>query len=131
MFHELASALEIKPTTRELRIFGLALALVLIMVAYRFGLEYLNWLALTFLAAAIFIPQLLRPVVMVLLIITVPIGWIISRFVLIVFFCLIVAPVALSRRLLKHDPLNLHTKKELTTYWEELEPNRHYDKMHL
>lgn len=131
MLQELKAALKIKPKIRELRLFGVLLALVLVIVASKFGLEYLIWLTLVLLAMVVVAPRLLRPIVIVLLILTVPIGWIISRLVLIVFFYLVVTPVALIRRLLRHDPLNLRPQKDQATYWEELEPNRNYDKMYL
>lgn len=130
MLKDIKNALRIKRKNWELRAFGIILALIFITLAYRFGAAYLYWVALALLTTAILVPRLISPLVSVLLILTAPIGWLISRLVLIIFFYLVVTPVALIRRFLKHDALRLKSEKR-DSYWEDIEPDVNHDKMHL
>jgi hypothetical protein len=52
-------------------------------------------------------PPLIRPVFVVLILVTFPIGWVISHLLLGAIFYLLVTPIGLVLRLTGHDPLQL------------------------
>ena len=130
MLQDIKTALRIKPKTWELRVFGIILAVIVSVIGHRFEISYLPWAGLGFLTVSLVLPRLLTYVVLVLLVLTAPIGWIVSRIILTLFFYLIVTPIAIIRRLSKHDTLHLRPGKE-QSYWEHIEPNENHDKMHL
>jgi len=120
------------PSRAQLRRFGMALALVLAFVAYRFGFFPLYYASATAVAAATAWPHIFRPVHFFLVVITFPIGWITSRVFLVFFFFMIITPIAVSRRLLGYDPLKLkHDPEKTATCWEDFEENINYDSMGL
>ena len=115
-----------KPESSQLRWFGLlwlplflaALALVLI---FRLALVS-AWMVLIPLAVASFMlgllaPQRLRPVFVGLLLLTFPIGFVVSYLVLAVLFFLVITPVALVMRLFGRDALGLRFDRVAESYW--------------
>ncbi len=130
MIQDIKTALQIKPKNWELRVFGIILALILIFLAIRFNILYLSWTAGIPMMLAIIKPRLLTLPVLTLIVITAPIGWTLSRIALVISFYLGVTPVAIARRLLKHDTLHLKPENR-NSYWEEVERNASHDKMHL
>jgi hypothetical protein len=54
-----------------------------------------------------FIPTLIRPVFLLLIVVTFPVGWLVSNLLLILIFYLVVTPIGLLLRVKGHDPLSL------------------------
>jgi hypothetical protein len=62
-------------------------------------------------------PQLLRPIFVGALVLTFPIGWLVSRLVLAVLFYTVFTPVGLLFRLAQRDALGLKTGGDAVSYW--------------
>ena len=112
------------PGSRELRWFaGLwfpALCVVLGMAAQRNGLEgvaYVMWVAAAALGVAGLIrPSTIRPVYTGLILVTFPIGWVVSYLLLLAMFFLVVTPIGwLVRRF--HDPMDRAFDRQALSYW--------------
>jgi hypothetical protein len=77
----------------------------------------LGILAFTVGPAGIVFPRLLKPVFVTWLALAFPIGWVVSRVVLMVLFWGVMTPVALIARLFGRDVLTLRRPQGATTYW--------------
>lgn len=66
----------------------------------------------------LFFPRLLKPIFVGWMILAFPIGWLVSRIILMLLYFGIFAPVGFVLRVLGHDPLRLK-KPEVESYWEE------------
>ncbi len=119
-------SLNLNPTEKQLREFGLAglcmcVAIgLLLFLTNRIGLNGI-FLAIG-IGAALFVLSristgLIKPVYLVLIVVTFPIGWLISHFFMGLFYFGIVTPVALIFKMLGRDPLNRKYDKNAQTYW--------------
>ena len=72
-------------------------------------------------------PRALRPLYVGLLLITAPIGFVLSYVILGVLFYLLITPMALVLRLVGYDPLKRKFEREAETYWVEVEPRASKD----
>ncbi|MDP3794507.1 MAG: SxtJ family membrane protein [bacterium] len=124
---------ELHPSVRQLRLFGLVLLALLGFFAYRFPSARLVLTGVELLIfAGLFYPQVLQWVYLALMALTLPIGWLLSRLVLTLFFVVVISPFGTIRRLTGRDPLHLRFREhDTTSYWEDVEQNAHFDKMHL
>lgn len=118
------SDLPLNPSARLLRQFaGLWIAVFCGLAAWH-GLVHaetrvalvLAAIALTVGSLGLVWPSLIRPVFVAWLILAFPIGWMVSRVVLVVLFALI-TPVAVFFRLRGHDELKLRRRTDAATYW--------------
>ena len=66
----------------------------------------------------LFFPRLLKPIFVGWMILAFPIGWLVSRIILMLLYFGVFAPVGFVLRILGHDPLRLK-KPEVESYWEE------------
>jgi hypothetical protein len=118
------SDLPLKPSRRMLRQFAGLWIVFLNGLAAWHGLAHgetrvalaLVVLALTIGPAGLVWPSIIRPVFIGWLILAFPIGWLVSRVVLLIFFSLII-PVALLFRIRGRDALQLRRRTDRTTYW--------------
>ena len=83
---------EFNPGIKQLRVFGIVLGLVCILI---YGTRVQSALLLIFAAIAVLLavikPRAYLPLVKILLAVTYPIGWILSRVLLVIFFfCVLV-----------------------------------------
>jgi hypothetical protein len=118
--------LNLKPSKKELRTFGLCalafLAIVGWIVFRRSGSAPVGasiagiGLALAVLGFAV--PQVLRPVWVVLMVINYPIGWVITHVVMAIIFYLVVTPVGIIMRLTGRDPMERAFDRTAKTYWK-------------
>jgi Saxitoxin biosynthesis operon protein SxtJ len=125
------------PRSRELRWFaGLwfpALCLVVGLAAHRNGLEglaYVTWVAGVALGlAGLLRPSTIRPVYTGLILITFPIGLVISNLLLLAMFFLVVTPIGwLVRRF--HDPMDRAFDRQAISYWTTRDvsaPDRYFN----
>lgn len=135
MFREITETIRsFETTSRKLRLFGIILVVVLAMAG--FLAESRSVKITAFLASAVLIflalalPAAIKPIWIGLMVITLPIGWIISRTILVALFYLIIAPMALVSRLLGKDILKMRWTKT-PSYWEPFEENKNPDSMGL
>jgi hypothetical protein len=69
-------------------------------------------------------PPLARPVFIGLVLLTLPIGWVVSHVLLALILFLVVTPIGVVLRLLGHDPLQLRDDPRRTTMWQTSGPMR-------
>jgi hypothetical protein len=105
-----------------LRQFGWLLALVLAVAGWRIGpsragLTLQATAALVFAVGSLW-PAALRGIYLVLLVLTFPVGWALSRVLLAVVFYGLITPLALGFRLAGRDPLQRRADAAADTYWQ-------------
>ncbi len=113
------------PSRRDLVIFGAALpvffALIGLVLAHRLGAPPLSWFvwgAGALLTAVYFgFSPVRRPIFVGWAYLVYPIGWTISHLLLLVIYWLVVTPIALLLRLLRHDPLARSFEPSASSYW--------------
>ena len=118
------SDLPLKPTPRMLRQFAGLWVVAFSALAAWHGLVHaetrlaivLAALAATVGPLGLLWPAILRPVFVAWLVVAFPIGWVVSRVVLLVLF-LLITPFAVVFRMRGHDELKLRRRPEATTYW--------------
>ncbi len=134
MFREIAETLRaLHPSHRQLRLFGVILGALVAYAAQTIeGADVLGGSAAGVLIAflALVLPRAIESLWKTLMALTLPIGWIVSRLILIIFFYLILSPISLFLRLIGHDPLKRRKSVE-GTYWEPFEENLRPDSMGL
>jgi len=69
-------------------------------------------------------PQWLKPVYVGLMLVSFPIGWVVSHVTLAVIYYLVFTPVALLFRLIGRDALERQFDRQATTYWEPYRPDQ-------
>ena len=84
-----------------------------IVWAFCFGISFVGY----------FFPSLIRPLFVGLLVITFPIGWVVSHLFLLLIFSLVITPLGFVMKIKKHDPLNLKMPKE-PSMWKEIEAKK-------
>ena len=116
--------LNTRPAARDLRVFGLCCVALLGFMGWsasRRGLPSVAvaaWVAgaLVVLPGLIY-PALLRPVYLLAIYVTFPIGFVLSYVILTAVYCLVFAPIGLLLRLGGKDPLTRRFDPQLKSYW--------------
>jgi len=124
-----------KPNKRQLQIFGLASLVLsagmgtLVFATHKvFGyvlepesastVAISLWiLSLYCILAVAILPGALLPLYVVLTALTLPIGYVMSYFVMGVIYFFVLTPIALICRLARRDPMNRKFEPEISTYW--------------
>jgi Saxitoxin biosynthesis operon protein SxtJ len=114
-----------EPGPRQLAVFAAVLpvtfALLGLMVGHRLGYTGARnglWTAGAALTAAyVAIPRLRRPLYVGMSRAAYPIGWVLSHIILLAVFVLVVTPMALVLRGLRHDPMQRRFDSSLASYW--------------
>ena len=118
--------INIRPNARQLRQFaGIWFPLFALMVGLLLGQKFDLWrfafglwgFALLMAPVGLWRPQSARWLFVGLMILTFPIGFVISHLVLLVLYYLVLTPVGLALRLFGRDPLDKHPNPDATTYW--------------
>jgi hypothetical protein len=68
--------------------------------------------------------NIIKPVYVVFVVVTFPIGWVVSHVVMGIFYFGIITPVALFFKIIKRDPLCRKADKAATSYWIEYRKKR-------
>ena len=115
------------PEPRELRQFGLlffpAFMAMIAWITYRVTGQWtipgicLGLAGLAFLLGAL-APAAIRPIWIVTMYLTFPIGFVISHVLMAIVYYLILTPAGLLLRLFKGDPLQRKADPTATTYWK-------------
>ena len=114
------------PGPKELRTFGrvalFMLPLIFLLLSWLKGLT-LFWVligcavgVLIYLLSLIS-TQLIKPIFIVLQLLTLPIGLIVSYAVMGIFYYLVLTPVGIFFRFLRRDPLHRKFEPEINSYW--------------
>lgn len=87
------------------------------------------WLAAVAVRGLAFIrPCLIRPIFVGLILITWPIGWIVSNFVLAIVYYGTMTPIGLFRRWRSGDTLGRELDRQALTHWVEVQPDNRPDR---
>jgi hypothetical protein len=115
-----------KPNQRELRQFSLAWTVFFGLIgAYSLWALDAPVAASTFwIVAAVGVggwlrPRAIRPAYLVMMALALPIGWVVSRLLLVVVYYLVLTPIGLVLRLFGYDPLCRKMDGSATSYWAE------------
>ncbi|QDT93237.1 SxtJ family membrane protein [Gimesia algae] len=115
-----------KPSSRELRIFSVALGSLLALIAFvSFRASASVPLAVTLSGIAVLIalvglmaPEKIKPVYLVWMILLFPVRWAVSCLLIALVYYLIITPIGLTLRLLGHDLVGRHFDSQTTSYWK-------------
>ncbi len=116
-----------KPARSELRIFGFGLALFCAVIAVWLFLKgghsaWITGLLFTFAVLAalvsVIVPERLRAVYWVLMVLAFPIGWVMSHAIFAVVFYFVFTPIGILFRLRGRDPMQRRFDPHAKTYWE-------------
>jgi hypothetical protein len=122
--------LNLNPTDRDLRIFGLLLGLFTPtfgwLICRRFAWQT-PWVGLALACAilivtALTIPSLLRWIYLAWNVAVFPLGWLVSHVVLAIVYWGVITPIGLALRILGKDPLQRGFDRQATTYWRRRTP---------
>lgn len=130
MIKEIKNVLrEFSVSNKQLSLFGYVSAVVIGLVYIAHG--GVGWMAVAVLFAVLglFKPQSLLPVVKALIAATYPIGWVVSRVLLTIFYVCILTPIGIMYRMFEGSKWSVDPT--VKTYWEDVEENLHHDKMSL
>lgn len=113
----------IKSGTKELKNFGLTMAIVLGLIGLflwwqaRPSAIYFLATAVLFFGPALCCPKILWPFQKIWMSLAVILGWLMSRVILIVLFYLVTTPIGLILKISGKDLLDLKIEKNKNSYW--------------
>ena len=118
------------PSTRELRIFGMLMAVFLGMLGEillrRTGswtVAYLVWAAALLLSALYYLAPVSQSVIFrAWMSVVYPIGWVVSHLLVAITFYFVITPIGLAIRWLSRDSLNRSFDRSAKTYWVTRNP---------
>lgn len=119
-------SLNLKPTDKQLRDFGLiglcmcTVVVVLLLMLGKIGpigTGIIAGISVVLFILSRISTACIKPVYLVLIVVTFPIGWVLSHVLVAVFYYGIVTPVALVFKLIGRDPLHRAMDKDASTYW--------------
>jgi hypothetical protein len=126
-------SLNLKPSEKQLKDFGLAALVMFNVIGFVllwFGkipptgcLAFAIAGVLTFLLGRIS-TKLIKPVYLTMIVLTFPIGWVISHLAMALFYYVIISGIGLFFRLIKRDPLGKKYDLHADTYWLPSKSNR-------
>lgn len=109
-----------RPSSVKLRQFALCLAVVLIVVAWYRGPGWPLCIAAVLIGMlSLLWPKLLRPVYVLVTMLTLPLGMVIGELALLFIYALVFVPIGLLFRLMKRDALHRELDRDGVSYWEE------------
>ena len=118
--------LDLNPSHKTLRQFGLICLIMLnvigLLLGWRFDLPKIAVIGLCLGGIVLFVlsrisAKFLKPVYVGLMVISFPIGWVISHLVMVLFFFGVITPVGLVFRLLGRDALHRKWDRQAESYW--------------
>ena len=124
-------SLNLKPSEKQLREFGeIALCMcniVGLLLMWIAALPVKAFILFCICGVAVFglsriSVKLVRPIYLGLIVLTFPIGWVISHALMAIFYYVVIGGVGLIFKLLKRDPLNRRYEPQTPSYWI---PHRH------
>ena len=120
--------MKIDTSAKKVRNFGLLFSFIAIAFAafryYRGGNLWVWFVCASafFLLTGMFLKPVLRPIYVVWMRFAYLLGWLNTRFLLGVFFFVVMTPVGLLMRLFGRDPLNRRIDRTQTSYWMKRDP---------
>lgn len=126
-------SLNLQPTKKVLRDFGLAAVLMSgvlgLLLLWTGKISLIGLGVIILIGTILFVlsrisPTLIKPVYLCLVILTFPIGWVVSHLIMVVFYYGIITPVAIMFKITGRDPLNRKYDPQAQTYWIEYKHKR-------
>ena len=110
------------PTTRQLRQFGIACAVVLPLIGlvWRFDVDtisVLTGIGVVLAAVGWVAPAALKPLFLVLSIAAIPLGFVVGEVALMLVYFLVFVPIGLVFRLRRRDALQIAPDRSADSYW--------------
>ncbi|MGB0599804.1 MAG: hypothetical protein ACPGLY_24230 [Rubripirellula sp.] len=114
------------PTDRQLRQFGLACLVALPAIGWGLSLSGTKVMTLAMIGILLLIigliaPRMLKPVFLLLSLVASPIGMILGELSMLVIYFAIVFPIGLLLRMLHRVPLELNFDRDQESYWTSKE----------
>lgn len=111
------------PSSKQLRQFGVICLFALPMIAWFWGAStnfilVLAAIGMVIALASMFLPQLVKPLFLGLMLVTAPIGMIIGEFAMLLIYVLTIIPIGLIFRLTGRDALQGRLDRNAQTYWK-------------
>ena len=114
------------PSGKELRVFAILQLIFFSLVAWLFlgpsAAGVLVLISVILAVAGLIWPRGLRPIYVVWMALAFPIGWTVSHLLMGATFFLLMTPLGICMKLLRHDPLDRKFDKEAKTYWKRKAP---------
>jgi hypothetical protein len=115
----------IKQSRKDLRKFGLTIGIVLLLIA-----SFLIWkqkpsqyyfLAIggVLILSGLLFPTFLRPLNKAWMILSILLGWLMTRVILSILFYLVITPISIIARIFGKEFLDLKIDKSRASYWEK------------
>jgi hypothetical protein len=126
-------SLNLKPDKKQLQDFGkislVMLAALGMLLNLLYGLPLIGVTAFCLSGLAMYISSristdIIKPIYVVFVVVTFPIGWVISHLLMGIFYFGIITPVALFFKIIKRDPLCRKADKDAGSYWIKCKNNR-------
>ena len=120
---------KIKKTNKELRKFGLTLAVAFALFGFLFlwrgkpAAPYLLGIAGFFLVFGLLLPRVLAPIEWLWMKMAHAMGWVVTRVLLTITFFLVITPLGFLMRLMGKFQLRLKFDPGIDSYWEDVDPN--------
>jgi Saxitoxin biosynthesis operon protein SxtJ len=117
----------IKDDKNTLRKFGLTVGIVLLLVGivlYLTGKSsavVFGGVGVLLMLFGLILPNILKPLNKIWMILAVILGWFMSRLILFILFYIVLTPIGIFLRIIGKDFLNLRTDKNCDSYWEKRE----------
>ena len=127
---------KIKFDLKSLRNFGNKSAIGFLILGILFAIVKKNFFVYFLIASGIFAvltlvaPKALKYIYIVIIKITEPLSWIMTRVIFFIFFFIIVTPIGFLIKLLGKDLLHVKIDKNASTYWQKKEI-KSFDKTHF
>jgi hypothetical protein len=119
-------SLNLKPSQKQLKDFGfISLVMCFVIGLALFGLDKIpaiGFMIFCLVGVALYVLSrisvaLIKPIYLGMILLTYPIGWVVSHLMMALFYYGIITPVALLFRLLNRDPLCRRYEPDADTYW--------------
>jgi saxitoxin biosynthesis operon SxtJ-like protein len=118
--------LNLNPSKKELRTFSLCALAFLCIVGWIVARRSesipagaaVATVGIALAVLGLMVPQALRPVWVVLMVVNYPIGWVVTHVVMAIIFYLVVTPIGVIMRTTGRDPMERAFDRSAKTYWK-------------
>lgn len=121
---------DIKESKKDLRKFGLTIGIAFLLLAVllfftkKNSFPYFGTLGFLLITIGLAVPGILKPFNKIWMSLSIILGWIMTRVILIILFYLAVTPLGLLVKLFRKDFLDLNIDKSKKSYWQKREKNK-------
>ncbi len=128
--------LNLNPSKKELRQFAIFQLLFCLLVSgwlvYKYQFQ-IAAIAISLVSVIILIvgrvkPKLIRFIFVLLMVITFPIGWVVSHVIIFAVYYLLITPIGIIMKLVGYDPLHRKIDKNKGSYWIKRPENKNSDR---